>query len=261
MPADTSDWQTGPQAQPLPGMLLHISGPGSVLTWLNHKGEDSLKRHAKLASTLPAIKQQEQDFEKFYFISMTSSRDMCLMSVDEGNGERHVWARKLRTVTSRVASCAACQFWPPYLDAAPSIAHRARRVCLLWINVPHSKNNDASGSRQFSDYSGVTLPSGSEGCTVTAATPDMRAQQPGVRIYREEYLAPDLTKRAASGSRALLMVITEPMSILVTSAYGPFVSNVSFLRGGTASLLGSRETNPSWDKLRVVEHCNVCLLT
>ncbi|XP_054273864.1 pleckstrin homology domain-containing family G member 4B-like isoform X2 [Macrosteles quadrilineatus] len=41
-----------------------------VLSWLNHKGEDSLKRHAELASTLPAIKQQEQDFEKFYFISM-----------------------------------------------------------------------------------------------------------------------------------------------------------------------------------------------
>lgn len=44
-----------------------------VLTWLNHKGENSLKRHAELACTLPALKVQEQDFEKFYFISMVSN--------------------------------------------------------------------------------------------------------------------------------------------------------------------------------------------
>uniref|UniRef100_A0A023F1C1 Putative multidomain protein n=3 Tax=Triatoma infestans TaxID=30076 RepID=A0A023F1C1_TRIIF len=41
-----------------------------VLSWLNHKGDDWLKRHTELATTLPALKQQEQDFEKFYFISM-----------------------------------------------------------------------------------------------------------------------------------------------------------------------------------------------
>ncbi|XP_075229746.1 puratrophin-1-like isoform X2 [Lycorma delicatula] len=41
-----------------------------VLCWLNQKGEDCLKRHSELATTLPAIKQQELDFEKFYFISM-----------------------------------------------------------------------------------------------------------------------------------------------------------------------------------------------
>lgn len=44
-----------------------------VLTWLNHKGENSLKRHAELACTLPALKEQEQDFEKFYFVSMVSN--------------------------------------------------------------------------------------------------------------------------------------------------------------------------------------------
>ncbi|CAH0762684.1 unnamed protein product [Bemisia tabaci] len=41
-----------------------------VLSWLRHKGETSLKRHSSLANNLPGIKQQEQDFEKFYFISM-----------------------------------------------------------------------------------------------------------------------------------------------------------------------------------------------
>ncbi|RZF45669.1 hypothetical protein LSTR_LSTR010392 [Laodelphax striatellus] len=41
-----------------------------VLSWISEKGEDCLKRHAELATTLPAIKQQELDFEKFYFISM-----------------------------------------------------------------------------------------------------------------------------------------------------------------------------------------------
>uniref|UniRef100_A0A8D9FHX3 Pleckstrin homology domain-containing family G member 4B n=1 Tax=Cacopsylla melanoneura TaxID=428564 RepID=A0A8D9FHX3_9HEMI len=41
-----------------------------VLSWLKCKGATTLKRHTSLASTLPALKAQEQDFEKFYFISM-----------------------------------------------------------------------------------------------------------------------------------------------------------------------------------------------
>ncbi|XP_014257199.1 puratrophin-1-like isoform X3 [Cimex lectularius] len=41
-----------------------------VLSWLSHKGDDWLKKHNDLATTLPGLKQQEQDFEKFYFISM-----------------------------------------------------------------------------------------------------------------------------------------------------------------------------------------------
>ncbi|XP_046674250.1 puratrophin-1-like isoform X2 [Homalodisca vitripennis] len=73
-----------------------------VLTWLNHKGEDSLKRHAKLASTLPAIKQQEQDFEKFYFISMRHLdkggdllEEASQVSGHNGNGLRDL-ARSLK---------------------------------------------------------------------------------------------------------------------------------------------------------------------
>jgi hypothetical protein len=45
-----------------------------VLSWLCKKGEETLKRHADIATNLPAIKEQEQDFEKFYFISMVSTR-------------------------------------------------------------------------------------------------------------------------------------------------------------------------------------------
>jgi hypothetical protein len=44
-----------------------------VLSWLCKKGEDTLKRHSEIATNLPAIKEQEQDFEKFYFISMVST--------------------------------------------------------------------------------------------------------------------------------------------------------------------------------------------
>ncbi|KAK3919858.1 hypothetical protein KUF71_009144, partial [Frankliniella fusca] len=44
-----------------------------VLSWLTHTGEDSLQRHATMASTLPAIRQQELDFDKFYFVSMVSA--------------------------------------------------------------------------------------------------------------------------------------------------------------------------------------------
>ncbi|XP_049785919.1 puratrophin-1-like [Schistocerca cancellata] len=41
-----------------------------VLSWLCQKGEETLRRHSQLATSLPAIKEQENDFEKFYFISM-----------------------------------------------------------------------------------------------------------------------------------------------------------------------------------------------
>ncbi|XP_046395693.1 uncharacterized protein LOC124162954 isoform X2 [Ischnura elegans] len=41
-----------------------------VLSWLSQKGEATLKRHAQLATDLHAFKRQEQEFEKFYFISM-----------------------------------------------------------------------------------------------------------------------------------------------------------------------------------------------
>lgn len=49
------------------------------MSWLSQKGEDCLKRHAELANNLPAIKQQEQDFEKFYFISMVSAEMICII--------------------------------------------------------------------------------------------------------------------------------------------------------------------------------------
>ncbi|XP_034231702.1 uncharacterized protein LOC117639866 [Thrips palmi] len=41
-----------------------------VLSWVAHTGEDSLQRHANMGSTLPAIRQQELEFDKFYFVSM-----------------------------------------------------------------------------------------------------------------------------------------------------------------------------------------------
>ncbi|KAG8198143.1 hypothetical protein JTE90_006895 [Oedothorax gibbosus] len=41
-----------------------------VLTWLNRKGEETLKRHKTLAETLNAIREQENEFEKFYFLAM-----------------------------------------------------------------------------------------------------------------------------------------------------------------------------------------------
>ncbi|KAE9534884.1 hypothetical protein AGLY_008176, partial [Aphis glycines] len=44
-----------------------------VLSWLTNKGEHALVQHADLANSLPAIRQQEQDFEKFYFVSMVSN--------------------------------------------------------------------------------------------------------------------------------------------------------------------------------------------
>lgn len=44
-----------------------------VISWLTNKGEHALVQHADLANSLPAIRQQEQDFEKFYFVSMVSN--------------------------------------------------------------------------------------------------------------------------------------------------------------------------------------------
>lgn len=44
-----------------------------VLSWLTNKGEHALVQHGDLANSLPAIRQQEQDFEKFYFVSMVSN--------------------------------------------------------------------------------------------------------------------------------------------------------------------------------------------
>lgn len=41
-----------------------------VLSWLIKKGEETLKKHSELATSLQGIKKQEQDFEKFYFVSM-----------------------------------------------------------------------------------------------------------------------------------------------------------------------------------------------
>ncbi|KAJ9600440.1 hypothetical protein L9F63_009210, partial [Diploptera punctata] len=52
------------------GDLDDLDDVGDVLSWLCKKGEETLKRHTDLATNLSAIKEQEQDFEKFYFISM-----------------------------------------------------------------------------------------------------------------------------------------------------------------------------------------------
>lgn len=41
-----------------------------VLAWLRRKGEETLKRHKTLAETLNAIREQENEFEKFYFLAM-----------------------------------------------------------------------------------------------------------------------------------------------------------------------------------------------
>ncbi|CAL1290903.1 unnamed protein product [Larinioides sclopetarius] len=41
-----------------------------VLTWLHRKGEETLKKHKTLAETLNAIREQESEFEKFYFLAM-----------------------------------------------------------------------------------------------------------------------------------------------------------------------------------------------
>lgn len=43
------------------------------MSWVAHTGEDSLLRHANMGSTLPAIRQQELEFDKFYFVSMVSA--------------------------------------------------------------------------------------------------------------------------------------------------------------------------------------------
>ena len=43
-----------------------------VLSWLVKKGEETLKKHSELTTSLQGIKKQEQDFEKFYFASMVS---------------------------------------------------------------------------------------------------------------------------------------------------------------------------------------------
>ncbi|XP_054710117.1 uncharacterized protein LOC129219838 [Uloborus diversus] len=41
-----------------------------VLGWLRRKGEETLKKHRTLAETLNAIREQENEFEKFYFLAM-----------------------------------------------------------------------------------------------------------------------------------------------------------------------------------------------
>ncbi|GIY40296.1 pleckstrin y domain-containing family G member 4B [Caerostris extrusa] len=41
-----------------------------VLSWLHRKGEETLKKHKTLAETLNAIREQENEFEKFYFLAM-----------------------------------------------------------------------------------------------------------------------------------------------------------------------------------------------
>ncbi|GBM31085.1 hypothetical protein AVEN_32468-1 [Araneus ventricosus] len=41
-----------------------------VLSWLCRKGNESLERHQAIADSLGAIKQQEEEFEKFYFLAM-----------------------------------------------------------------------------------------------------------------------------------------------------------------------------------------------
>ncbi|KAI5700602.1 hypothetical protein M8J75_001039 [Diaphorina citri] len=56
-----------------------------VLSWLKSKGATTLKRHASLASTLPALKAQEQDFEKFYFISMPPLIRVIRIRMDDLN--------------------------------------------------------------------------------------------------------------------------------------------------------------------------------
>ncbi|GLG92513.1 uncharacterized protein GBIM_00196 [Gryllus bimaculatus] len=54
--------------------------PLGVLSWLCKKGEETLRRHTNLATNLSAIKEQEQDFEKFYFISMSDGLCAALAS-------------------------------------------------------------------------------------------------------------------------------------------------------------------------------------
>lgn len=51
-----------------------------VLSWLTRTGEDSLQRHANMACTLPAIRQQELEFDKFYFVSMVRAHG-CVLAV------------------------------------------------------------------------------------------------------------------------------------------------------------------------------------
>ncbi|XP_055931094.1 pleckstrin homology domain-containing family G member 4B-like isoform X2 [Argiope bruennichi] len=70
-----------------------------VLSWLCRKGNESLERHQAIADSLGAIKQQEEEFEKFYFLAMrqiekgndlleevsTFSHDSCLPKIKEEN--------------------------------------------------------------------------------------------------------------------------------------------------------------------------------
>ncbi|XP_067142628.1 uncharacterized protein [Centruroides vittatus] len=42
-----------------------------VLTWLCRKGEEMLSKHQAVADSLGGIKDQEEEFEKFYFVAMT----------------------------------------------------------------------------------------------------------------------------------------------------------------------------------------------
>ncbi|CAL1276906.1 unnamed protein product, partial [Larinioides sclopetarius] len=70
-----------------------------VLSWLCRKGNESLERHQAIADSLGAIKQQEEEFEKFYFLAMrqiekgndlleevsTFSLDSCLPKIKEEN--------------------------------------------------------------------------------------------------------------------------------------------------------------------------------
>ncbi|XP_076337007.1 puratrophin-1-like [Tachypleus tridentatus] len=41
-----------------------------VLDWLCHAGQDALDKHQTVADTLPGIKGQEEEFDKFYFLAM-----------------------------------------------------------------------------------------------------------------------------------------------------------------------------------------------
>ncbi|GIY54157.1 uncharacterized protein CDAR_446161 [Caerostris darwini] len=47
-----------------------IFSSDQVLSWLCRKGNESLQRHQAIADSLGAIKQQEEEFEKFYFLAM-----------------------------------------------------------------------------------------------------------------------------------------------------------------------------------------------
>ncbi|XP_035224946.1 uncharacterized protein LOC118197537 isoform X2 [Stegodyphus dumicola] len=51
-------------------MKMFEEESSQVLGWLRRKGEETLKKHKTLAETLNAIREQENEFEKFYFLAM-----------------------------------------------------------------------------------------------------------------------------------------------------------------------------------------------